>query len=108
MDLILEFRNGIISGEGHDGVGVFVIAGDYSTEDHECSWQKTYVGRHTVDYRGFGENNGIWGTWNLVVAKGGFHIWPLADGKPLTAEEEEDSSKQPATEPQTVRAEINR
>ena len=107
MDLILEFRNGILSGEGHDGVGGFIIAGVYSAENHECSWKKTYVGRHTVDYRGFGENNGIWGTWTLPGAKGGFHIWPLADGKPLAVEEEEDSSKQPATNPQIVSAEMN-
>ena len=30
MDLILEFRRGNISGEGMDGVGPFIIKGDYS------------------------------------------------------------------------------
>ena len=99
MDLLLEFRNGIITGEGHDGVGAFVIAGIYSAENHECSWQKTYVGRHTVAYRGFGEDKGIWGTWTLTTVKGGFHIWPLSEGQPLTATAEEDSCRRPETAP---------
>ncbi len=99
MDLLLEFRNGIITGEGHDGVGAFVIAGIYSAENHECSWQKTYVGRHTVAYRGFGEDKGIWGTWTLSVAKGGFHIWPLSEGQPFIAIAEEYSSERTETAP---------
>jgi hypothetical protein len=95
MDLILEFNNGVISGEGHDGVGGFVIAGHYSPENHECDWKKTYVGKHTVNYHGFRENKGIWGTWQLPGIHGGFQIWPLSDGTPLTAAEEADSANKP-------------
>ena len=97
MDLVLEFRNGVISGEGADGIGFFIIAGHYSEGDGECSWDKTYVGNrtHTVAYRGFGEKKGIWGTWNLPGGKGGFHIWPLSDGAPLPSLEEEKPEELP-------------
>jgi hypothetical protein len=94
MDLVLEFKDGTISGEGADGIGLFVISGSYSTSNGECSWIKQYVGRHAVDYRGFREAKGIWGTWKVGIGKGGFHIWPLAEGERLTATEEEEESSQ--------------
>ena len=83
MDLILEFHHGIISGEGADGIGEFVIAGHYYPKEGECSWIKTYVGRHSVEYTGYREQKGIWGTWNVDNTKGGFHIWPIGGGTPL-------------------------
>jgi hypothetical protein len=100
MDLILEFNNGRITGEGHDGIGPFVILGFFSMDTKECSWDKTYVARHTVKYAGFREQKGIWGTWAIPPAKGGFHIWPLSEGSALTATEEVESSEQPAVLPQ--------
>jgi len=96
MDLQLEFSKGLIHGEGADGIGFFVITGRYSEKDRECHWEKTYVGRHTVNYSGYREGKGIWGTWNLFQGKdlkGGFHIWPLTEGplpELLTKEEEEE------------------
>jgi hypothetical protein len=101
MDLLLEFKQGIISGEGHDGIGGFVISGAYSMETRECSWKKMYVGRHTVDYQGFGEDKRIWGTWTLPGAKGGFKIWPLSEGEPLKASEEAESSTERETQTAT-------
>ena len=83
MDLGLELRNGIISGEGADGIGLFAIDGRYYPKEGECSWIKTYVGRHSVEYTGYREQKGIWGTWTLGKTKGGFHIWPIGDGVPL-------------------------
>ena len=83
MDLILEFQNRIISGEGADGIGAFVIDGHYYPKEGECSWIKTYVGRHSVEYTGYREQKGIWGMWTLYGTKGGFHIWPIGDGTPL-------------------------
>jgi hypothetical protein len=80
MDLILEFRNGVISGEGADGIGFFVIAGHYCAQGGECGWSKTYIGRHSVDYAGFREKKGIWGTWTIAGTRGGFHIWPIGEG----------------------------
>ena len=83
MDLVLEFRNGTITGEGADGIGLFVIDGRYYPQEGECAWIKTYVGRHSVEYTGYREQKGIWGTWKASGTKGGFHIWPLGDGTPL-------------------------
>jgi hypothetical protein len=101
MDLVLQFKDGAISGEGADGIGLFVISGSYSTNSGECSWLKQYIGRHSVDYRGFRETKGIWGTWRISLAKGGFHIWPLSEGEPLTATEEEEETSQTVHVPVT-------
>ena len=92
MDLILEFRGGIISGEGSDGIGPFVIDGNYSESTLECSWIKTYVGRHSVSYSGYREGKGIWGTWNIVQTRGGFQIWPIGSQPPADSLEEEESA----------------
>jgi|ERR1700733_6776562 len=99
MDLVLEFKGGVISGEGADGIGLFVIAGSYSTGNGECSWTKQYVGRHSVGYRGFRETKGIWGIWKISQATGGFHIWPLAEGEPLAETEEKDETSKPMSAP---------
>jgi hypothetical protein len=79
MDLDLTFREGNISGLGSDDVGAFVIRGRYDPERLEAHWTKTYVGRHSVYYTGFGEASAIWGTWELGEGwTGGFKIWPRA------------------------------
>jgi hypothetical protein len=83
MDLVLEFNAGKMTGEGADGIGPFVISGQYSQENGECSWVKQYVGRHSVDYKGFREGKDIWGTWTVLPGKGGFKIWPLGEGEAL-------------------------
>jgi hypothetical protein len=99
MDLVLEFKNGVITGDGADGIGSFVISGNYSTQSGECSWAKQYVGRHVVDYKGFREGKGIWGNWTLPLWTGGFHIWPLSEGMPAEAAEEENEENKPAYSP---------
>jgi hypothetical protein len=81
MDLALEFGNGIITGEGNDDLGAFVIRGRYDAGTKECWWTKTYVGGHDVFYRGFHEGKGIWGTWEFGIDRGGFKIWPQAQGE---------------------------
>jgi hypothetical protein len=81
MELVLSFVNGVLSGEGADDVGRFLITGRYDPANRECSWTKTYVGAHDVAYRGFREGKGIWGTWEIsLLAHGGFHIWPRQAG----------------------------
>ena len=62
MDLGLTFANGVMSGEGNDEVGAFVIRGRYDPKSKEVHWTKTYVAAHDVFYRGFREGKGIWGT----------------------------------------------
>jgi hypothetical protein len=96
MDLVLEFKNGTMTGEGADGIGFFTIAGNYSTQSGECNWVKQYVGRHAVRYQGFQEGKGIWGNWTLTLFKGGFHIWPLSEAPPLEASEETEDNVEPA------------
>lgn len=84
MDLGLTFTNGIVSGEGNDDIGAFIIRGHYDVAAKECYWTKTYVGAHDVYYRGFreGKGKGIWGTWEIFEdAHGGFQIWPRAAGE---------------------------
>jgi hypothetical protein len=80
MDLHLTLSQGRMTGEGSDDIGPFLIDGRYDTGTNECHWTKQYVGKHSVFYRGFREGRGIWGTWELRVYRGGFHIWPLNSG----------------------------
>lgn len=81
MDAHLIFARGGIAGEGSDNIGPFMIRGHYDATTRECHWTKTYIGRHSVLYHGFRDAHGIWGTWTIGPwAKGGFHIWPCADG----------------------------
>jgi hypothetical protein len=95
MDLSLEFGNGIISGEGNDDLGAFVIRGRFDAGTRECHWTKTYVGGHDVFYEGFREGKGIWGTWEIRDAtSGGFKIWPLASG-----ERDDDAEADEKTQP---------
>ncbi len=93
QDLDLDFTDGVMRGGGIDSVGAFTVAGNYCVESHEVTWVKSYTGGHDVDYRGFREGRGIWGTWRLDRYRGGFHIWPrgeqAADVDRLAVEEEE-------------------
>ena len=94
MDLNLTFASGRMSGGGSDDVGQFKVHGQYDASTLECSWTKSYVGAHSVFYRGFREGKGIWGTWEITLANhGGFHIWPKrageGDTEAATAEKEQ-------------------
>jgi hypothetical protein len=85
MELILEFRAGVVRGEGRDRVGAFLVRGRYSLDDGKCYWTKRYLGRHDIAYNGYNEGKGIWGLWQDPYAsywRGGFHIWPEAMGDP--------------------------
>lgn len=107
MDLILEFRDGRVSGEGADDIGFFGIEGHYCPEEGECDWIKTYHGKHSVEYSGYREKEGIWGLWNIGAYKGGFHIWPIG-GSDLSLEqlreeiEKENSLASPSLAPQVT------
>ncbi len=102
MELQLTFQKGVIQGEGRDRVGGFLIKGRYQLEDGRCHWNKTYIGRHSVFYKGFNEGKGIWGTWEIPpLWQGGFHIWPegMADPtKPALAESAEGPETIPVIE----------
>ena len=98
MELSLAFARGVLTGEGRDDIGLFHIRGRYDAVERECWWVKTYPGLHEVHYRGFREGRGIWGTWEIgSLARGGFHIWPRAEGTGAT-------ESRAATEPEPVQA----
>jgi hypothetical protein len=81
MQLHLTFANGVMSGDGNDDIGRFLIKGRYDCSSAECYWTKSYLGSHDVFYRGFREGKGIWGTWEIgILNHGGFHIWPKQAG----------------------------
>ena len=97
MDLDLAFVAGKMSGDGNDDVGRFKVHGDYSEQTLECSWTKTYLGAHSVFYRGFREGKGIWGSWDIgQLNHGGFHIWPKGVGEG-DAQTESTEESQPAS-----------
>ena len=76
-ELHLTFSGGVLTGEGRDWVGKFVVRGRYDPADGRCHWIKQYVGKHVVFYEGFNEGEGIWGKWSISEGlHGGFHIWP--------------------------------
>ena len=77
QDLDLKFAERRLRGGGIDAVGRFEIEGRYDPEAREVVWTKQYLGAHeAVEYRGFREGRGIWGTWDSAGRKGGFQIWP--------------------------------
>lgn len=88
MELTLTFASGRLAGEGLDGIGPFTVKGGYDAAARECYLTKTYLGAHSVYYRGYREGKGIWGCWEISVhCHGGFHIWPRAAGQEETGME---------------------
>jgi hypothetical protein len=53
MKMILAFSaDGGISGDGIDDIAAFGIRGVFDTAANTASWTKSYVGMHSVEYRG--------------------------------------------------------
>ena len=100
MELDLVFAGGLLTGDGRDDIGAFLVKGKYDAPNRECHWTKSYIGAHDVFYRGFREGKGIWGTWEIsIFGHGGFHIWPVGVG-----EGEEKVEKAERGEPVEARA----
>jgi hypothetical protein len=74
----LEFADGLIRGDGVDGIGAFMIDGEYRMEDTEVrmGWIKTYDGAHSVLYLGRLAGRSIEGQWDISGYRGGFSIAP--------------------------------
>ena len=87
MQLDLLFSRGILTGDGVDDVGSFLISGSYDQESGACRWNKTYIGAHDVRYSGARDGNGIAGTWQLRFGRGTFRIWPGRQDESLGADE---------------------
>ena len=101
MEMALTFAAGKMTGSGRDRVGPFTFDGTYNVIDGKCEWVKAYVGSHSINYRGFNEGKGIWGTWDYSTVTGGFHIWPegMADPTQPRLEEEADVPVEPSAPP---------
>ena len=78
QQMTLEFADGLIRGDGADGLGTFTIDGEYRVEGDEVrlGWIKTYDGAHSVLYLGTLEADAITGQWKLTGGRGGFAIRP--------------------------------
>lgn len=85
MELLLTFRQGVMTGEGRDRIGEFLIHGKYQINDGKCHWSKRYIDKHDVAYQGYNEGKGIWGVWEIPPTwRGGFYIWPKGMGDPTS------------------------
>jgi hypothetical protein len=64
----MEFADGIVRGEGADGIGTFVIEGEYRSagpRDLRIGWIKTYSQAHSVLYLGSFDGERIRGKWEI-------------------------------------------
>ena|SRR5688572_16286708 len=87
QQMTLEFADGLIRGDGRDGLGTFTIDGEYRVDDGDVrlGWIKTYDGAHSVLYLGKLEADAITGHWRLPGGTGGFAIRPHS-GEPIDDE----------------------
>lgn len=76
MSFSLNFSGGRVTGSGGDSVGAFSWEGTYDVAGMSVTMTKTYVGSHSVHYRGMADATGIYGSWTMIFTAGGFHIWP--------------------------------
>jgi len=57
----------VVAGYGTDEAGDFLFQGTYSDKTLEISWDKVYIGQHTVEYLGKLTNGDtITGTWRIA------------------------------------------
>lgn len=81
VDLSLAFKEGRVTGNGASPVGLFSLAGRYDPEANEMNATVTYPGSHETFIKGYRDNRGLWGLWEIPGdSTGGFHIWPLGQG----------------------------
>jgi hypothetical protein len=78
QQMTLEFADGLIRGDGTDGLGAFTIDGEYRVDEGEVllGWIKTYQGAHSVLYLGKLEDGKIVGKWKLSIGSGAFALSP--------------------------------
>jgi hypothetical protein len=89
MRMTLTFTSdGKMQGDGIDDVAPFDIDGVFVPATNQAKWTKSYVGMHSVEYRGLYDGRTICGEWMLGGHSGGFWIWPnaLSQGETETAD----------------------
>lgn len=68
----MEFADGMVRGEGRDGIGPFRIEGEYLRDGSgtRVGWIKTYDRGHSVLYLGTYDGRWIRGAWELQGGHG--------------------------------------
>jgi len=76
QEMVLDFADGLVRGDGKDGLGRFTLEGEYrvANEEIRLGWIKTYDGAHSVLYLGTFGAAGIEGQWRIGRARGGFGL----------------------------------
>ena len=80
--MTLEFADGLIRGDGVDGIGAFTIEGEYRVARGEArlGWIKTYEQAHSVLYLGTLQGDSIVGHWKLAAfGSGAFSLSPATN-----------------------------
>jgi hypothetical protein len=87
QEMTLEFADGLIRGDGSDGIGPFTIDGEYRVDADEVrmGWIKTYNGEHSVLYLGKLENGKIVGKWRISMMTGSFALAPAIASETVLA-----------------------
>lgn len=80
MTCMLDFKEGKVTGSGSDVIGAFNWRGNYDAQEGTCQLVKIYLGQHNVYYKGYVDENGYWGNWEIYSKGEGFHIWPKKAG----------------------------
>jgi hypothetical protein len=79
--MTLELADGVVRGDGVDGIGGFTMEGEYRFVDGavRIGWIKTYDRAHSILYRGVLDATGsIVGTWEISRSwSGDFAIKPV-------------------------------
>lgn len=76
QEMVLDFADGLVRGDGKDGLGRFTLEGEYRVDDEaiRLGWIKTYDGAHSVLYLGTFGPAGIEGDWRIGRTRGGFGL----------------------------------
>ena len=84
--MTLEFADGVVRGDGVDGIGGFTLEGEYRAVGGEVrlGWVKTYDGAHSILYLGVVDRDGgIAGEWRIPPWLGDrFAIRPVVSRDP--------------------------
>lgn len=80
MSFRLDFKDGKVTGSGSDDVGAFAWVGVYDATSMSVTLIKSYAS-HQVGYKGMADDSGIYGSWQMPMIRGGFHIWPKQGGE---------------------------
>lgn len=74
--MTLEFADGLVRGDGVDGIGTFTLDGEYRVDGPHVrlGWVKTYDRAHSVLYLGELRGGAITGTWEVAGARGSFRL----------------------------------